>query len=240
MTASYASYTYGSRNWLVRSVHLRRFSNIRAMLRLGGSSSWLDYGAGDGKLIAMVQPSGRTVAYEPVDVMRAACSTQLEGMSVEVVGQVPDGPFEVDTALEVLEHLPLPERRRFYDVVRSNGAAQVRCVVEVPVEYGPVLIAKAFGRRVLKRRPSEYRLRELLRTGLLGRVDDTAGRFREDDDRTWIGAHKGFDLRRLDQELRSLGTIVDRRLSPFRRLPTWLNQCVIYAVEVYPDVEGPA
>ena len=47
-------------------------------------------------------------------------------------------------------------------------------------------------------------------------------------------------VRRLDQELRSLGTIVDRRRSPFRRLPTWLNQCVIYAVEVYPDVEGPA
>ena len=235
MSGSYAGITYGSSNWLVRTIHLRRFAIVRELLQLRRTSSWLDYGAGDGKLIAMVRPTGRTVAFEPVESMRAACVDQLAGLDVEVLADVPDGPFDVITALEVLEHLPLPERRRFYDVVRSNATAGVRCIIEVPVEYGPVLVAKALGRRFIKGRPPEYGAIELLRAGLLGRVADTASRFDGDDTRTWIGAHKGFDVRRLHAELRRLGTVVEVRRSPFRFLPAWLNQCVIYLVEVDSD-----
>jgi SAM-dependent methyltransferase len=238
MAGAYAGITYGSRNWLVRTIHLRRFDNIRELSQLRRASSWLDYGAGDGKLIAMVQPTGRTVAYEPVEHMREACAEQLDGLDVDVVDQVPDGPFDVVTALEVLEHLPLPERRRFYDVVRANGAARVRCIVEVPVEYGPVLVAKALGRQFIKRRPREYGTTELLRAGLLGRVADTSNRFDERDTRTWIGAHKGFDVRRLRAELRQLGTVVEVRRSPFRFLPAWLNQCVIFVVDVESEESG--
>ena len=96
-----------------------------------------------------------------------------------------------------------------------------------PVEFGPILLVKAAGRVGLKRRAPEYSASGLLRTGVLGKVDDHHNRYDPEDSRTFISPHQGFYLRRLRSELELLGDVVSVRPSPFKGLPRVLNQCVM-------------
>lgn len=238
--SEYAAITYEHPNLLVRYPHRRRLAIIASMLGECDTSAWLDYGSGDGEIFNAMdrlgQPFAMATAYEPVPEMLAALERNtgpiMASGRLRSTDAVPSGSFSLVTAFEVLEHLPLPERLSFYRLLKTQTAGARDVLIEVPVEFGPILLVKAVGRMILKGRAAEYSRRQLLRTGFLGKVDDHHGRYDADDTRSFISPHQGFDIRRLRTELEELGEIVAVRRSPFRVLPTSMNQCVIFHLKV--------
>lgn len=231
---SYASYTYEHPSWLVRYPHLKRMRLVSGIITATPVASWLDYGAGDGAVAAYAYRTRefrpvRTVLYEPWDEIRGQIpSAAIPG--VEIVGDLRplgDARFDLITAFEVLEHLPLPERIRFYQYAASHLEPGGRCLIEIPVEYGPILLLKEYGRQFLKGRRTEYRLAELLKAAFLNAVEDSADRFDPLDTRTSISPHRGFDTTLFLEELAVIGDIASLRPSPFARLPAMLNQCLL-------------
>lgn len=246
--AEYSTYTYGHPSFLVRYPHIKRNRLVAGIVRKLNPSSWLDYGAGDGALIAEMERDGGLPDYvccfEPEEGMRRELCRTLgmdradKGRTDENIcvtgetGQLPRKRYELITALEVLEHLPVRERIRFYSVCAELLSEGGTCLIEIPVEYGPVLLLKEFGRKYLKGRKSAYSFSELVAAGLFGRVRDVEGRYDCQDSRTYIVPHHGFDLRRLLAELRLLGRVQQVFKSPFTWLPTWMNQTVLFSLDL--------
>jgi SAM-dependent methyltransferase len=234
--ATYASYTYAHPSFIVRYPHLRRFEMLGNEIDRQPVKRWLDYGAGDGEVYRYHAARGNpveAVLYEP-DADIIAQNTLDPETPHTIVSRIEEieGQFDLITALEVLEHLPLPERQRFYDVAAKHLAPGGRILVEVPIEYGPILLLKEFGRRVLKGRASDYQLGELLKATFLGRINDARDRYSPDDTRSYIYAHHGFDIGRFEREIAGIGTITRERDSPLPLLPSWLNQCRIYELRL--------
>jgi len=229
MATTYASYTYQHPNLLVRFPHLRRMTLLNAAIRKKPVKRWLDYGAGDGEVYRnFCERHGpvEAVLYEPQQYIEEARASLDPDTPHTLVGRAQDikGTFDLITAFEVLEHLPLPERVKFFQMAAERLSPGGRILIEVPIEYGPILLLKEFGRRVLKGRKSAYGTGELF-AALFGRVRDALERYNPIDERTVIGPHHGFDIGRFERELKRIGTIVSRQSSPLRFLPAWLNQC---------------
>ena len=242
----YSSRTYEHKNFIVRYPHLRRLEIVSRSIEELAPNSWLDFGAGDGAVFRRLAsrgglPDATVVLYEPGPVMRGVLTENLAGIKnvdfriVASLDEIGDMTFDVVTALEVLEHLPLPERTGFYDFLAGRLVPDGNCLIEVPIEYGPVLFVKEFGRHFLKGRKSEYSFLELLLAGTVGIVRDSKGRYDAADTRLSISPHCGFDLRRFSRELKQIGDIRSAKNSPFPWLPRWLNQCTLLSFKPHPD-----
>jgi hypothetical protein len=157
----------------------------------------------------------------------AELESALQGRRVDAVA-----------CLEVLEHLSLTERQRFYGVCSEILVEGGLCLIDVPVEIGPTLLVKVFGRRVLKGRPGEYRLGELLRPTLGMRVRDPE-RFDPERPDGWVQDHKGFDYRELHDELREWMPVERTISTPVGSLPPWLCNQTIFLVARQPPAPGP-
>lgn len=244
MAVSYASYTYRHPNLIVRFPHLRRLRLLAGVIGQRPPRRWLDYGAGDGEVYrhyAEHRGAVSAVLYEP--------AAEIFDQAVDNVGMGPphalvrdlgeiEGQFDLITAFEVLEHLPLPERIRFYQFAAAHLAPGGRIILEVPVEIGPILLLKEWGRSALKGRVSEYSRKELLAAAFLGKVEDSFDRYNPRDERTMIHLHHGFDIRRFVREIERIGRVIAVRNSPLGVLPSWLNQCQI--MEFRLDCRDPA
>lgn len=231
---TYASYTYEHPSWVVRYPHLKRLQLLADSLQEAPFTSWLDYGSGDGSLFHRMHLQGSldgvdTVLYEPDLAMREQIFTPngAQASIISTLDSIGRQTFDVITALEVLEHLPLPERIKFYQVVARHLNPDGRCIIEVPIEIGPVLLLKEYARRFLKDRSVQYRGQELLAAAFLGRVEDIHRRFDIQDSRTFISPHRGFDACRCLDELQRIGAILQIKRSPFPFFPAVLNQCLI-------------
>ena len=213
----------------------------------------LDYGAGNGEMLAQSFSPTRAagvidlaIAYDPNPQMRASAEEKLVPHSsrAAVIGDLAElesalqgRRVDAVACLEVLEHLSLTERQRFYGVCSDILADGGLCLIDVPVEIGPTLLVKVFGRRVLKGRPREYRLGELLRPTFGMRVRDPE-RFDPERPDGWVQDHKGFDYRELRDELRGWLPIERTISTPVRALPPWLCNQEIFLVARQPSALG--
>lgn len=232
---TYAEQTYASPYWVVRYPHQMRLQTARNAVLTSHPARTLDYGAGTGELLFdLIEHgyAGRLVAYEPVEEYWRPLVAEVErrgvGDRIEVVRDRASlrGPFDFVVCLEVLEHMPLPERESFYDLCCNEvDVVNGTILISVPIEVGPTLLVKSMGRTVLKGRPSEYDWRSLLRYAAGARMFDPA-RYRAADTRTWITNHKGFDYRLLEDELRERGfDVLARQSTPLGWLPApFFNQ----------------
>jgi hypothetical protein len=234
---TYASITYAHPSFFVRYPHLKRLRLLDGVLRRRSFRSWLDYGAGDAAVFAYCDRMQslrdvRAVLYEPWDVIRNEISIRVSGNHsvVPKFEDIPNEKFDLITALEVLEHLPLSERIRFYELVAGRLSADGRCLIEVPVETGPILVVKELGRRYLKGRSRQYATRELLEA-CFGKIRDAQGRYQLTDNGETISSHYGFDTFGFIDELRAIGRVGTITPSPFSALPAILNQCVLIEYE---------
>lgn len=239
LPTSYEEQTYSSPYFIVRYPHEVRFRTAVDAVNEAEPTTLLDYGAGDGHLLVEAIHSGlaaqRVVAYEPVEEF---ASKLLENVAqhrlrdrIDVVRhreELRDEAFEYIVCLEVLEHMPLPERQAFYDVCQDTLSPDGRVLIDVPVEVGPTLLVKSLGRLLLKGREKEYELSELVRIAAGGTVYDP-GRFDPSDQRTWIHHHKGFDYRLLRRELAHRFDVTTEKTTPLPFLPAPLcNQEIFF------------
>lgn len=235
----YAATTYHSHHWIVRYPHQRRFSLAARAIEPADGMRILDYGAGDGHLFNVISegaPAVRldAVGYEPVRHYAALFARNCRSTSQMAVRLVTSligltsHSFDVITCMSVLEHLPLPERQRFYDHCEHLLKPEGRIVLEVPVEIGPSVLVKDVGRKVLKQRDCENPPRQLVSAGVGRTVFDPA-RFDSQSRATWIQGHRGFDYRLLASELAFRFNLLDRFAAPLSWVPPWLgNQEVFF------------
>ena len=224
----YAEQTYASPFWIVRYPHQARFAAAVQAIEESGSRRLLDYGAGDGRLFVELERRGVTeleaVAYEPTELYADQIPENLS-LSVRVVTNIDElegDRFGVITCMGVLEHMPLPEREKFYDLCDRVLAPDGLVVIDVPVETGLSVLIKEAGRVLLKGRGLESSPRQLARHAL-GRVKVDPARFDPNSTSTWITYHSGFDHRLLRRELAKRFMIKKAFPTPFPRLPAQLG-----------------
>lgn len=236
----YSSYTYDSPSILVRYPHRKRNKLISAAITSLNPEKWLDYGAGDGALVSILNNQNtlptNVLLYEPEDGMHNQLCENLSFLAgrISKTSEWQDlnkHKYDLVTVLEVLEHLPLPERIKFYSLLAVTLNDNGKCLIEVPVEYGPILLLKEFGRKFIKHRKSEYSIRELT-AAFFGRISDSHKRYAIDDERTFISPHRGFDLNRLLSELSEIGEYREIVRSPFTFLPRMFNQVMLFSFEL--------
>lgn len=129
--------------------------------------------------------------------------------------------YDLITALETLEHIPEHDAVRVVENIRA--AAPRVFIASVPVEIGPVILAKNFGSELMRYpRRDEYNWRETLWASVyqLDRLPPHGT------------GHKGFDWRWLAQTIRhNFGTLEIRRL-PFRYLPMALSTSAFFVAKL--------
>jgi hypothetical protein len=120
--------------------------------------------------------------------------------------------FDVSICLETLEHIP-PEDVDDYLSLLATITTDV-LVVTVPIEFGPVFLAKHLAKRMSRKLSGEedrsYSLSEIMfaTLGMTSRVRR--------------GEHKGFDYRWLRKKLEQFFIVRELQGTPFRLLG-WLN-----------------
>jgi len=237
LPTNYADCTYESPHLLIRYAHRRRFRKVIDVVNRFRPASVLDYGAGDGFLFKQMAEAGghfpaRVVAYDPLEYMVEALKANTARLpsAVEPVidfAELPDERFDMIVCLEVLEHMPLLERYKFYELCRTRLSPEGVCLIDVPVEVGPSLLVKNFGRVVLKGREREYGWKELMSIAA-GRCVFDQARFDPTDESTWITMHKGFDYRLFEKEVERIFDVVERFATPLRALPPWSGNQEVY------------
>lgn len=240
----YARTTYDSPHFLVRHGHRTRFAKAAAVVDRLRPAALLDYGAGDGALFKVLGSRNgfvpeRLVAYDPNPDGIQGLQEQLSGLDFPAtattdLAAIAGQKFDLILCLEVLEHMPLLERFKFYRLCAEQLNPGGRCLIDVPVEVGPTLLVKHLGRVYLKARPSEYRPAELARI-VLGATAFDPARYDPGDSSTWIQNHKGFDHRLFSKELRAHFVVEEVFVTPLGRLPAWLfNQEIFFLVSGRP------
>ncbi len=238
LPTNYEEQTYSSPYFIVRYPHEVRFRTAVDALIEAEPTTLLDYGAGDGHLLVEAIDRGlaaqRILAYEPVEKF---ASKLLENVAehhlhdrihlIRHREELRGKAFEYIVCLEVLEHMPLPERQAFYDLCQDSLSTDGRVLIDVSVEVGPTLLVKSLGRLLLKGREKEYEWSELARIAAGGTVYDP-GRFDPSDQRTWIHDHKGFDYRLLRRELAHRFDVTTEKTTPLPFLPAPLGNQEIF------------
>lgn len=249
MPDTYAARTYDSPYWPIRYAHRRRYELVRDVTLETRPEVVLDYGAGGvcEMLLSMLadpacSPTMRAIAYEPwhpdeakevlAEHPRPELSQRIEVAVSE--DEIADDECDVVVCGGVLEHITLGQRYDFYRFASRILKPGGRLVIDVPVELGPAVLIKNFGRRVLKSYPSEYTTRELLSAAVGMTVYDPR-RFdpRKGEDE-FFESHKGFDHRLLAQEMGGWGFKIERKVSsPVPWLPANLaNQEIILVATI--------
>ncbi|MCG8587609.1 MAG: class I SAM-dependent methyltransferase [Pirellulales bacterium] len=117
--------------------------------------------------------------------------------------------FDISICMETLEHLPPPEVDQYLSMLAD--ATRKYALVTVPNEIGPVFATKYIAKRVRYGRTRDYTRKEFL-CATLGRLDRVARNH-----------HKGFDYRRLVEQMRRHFDVIEVTGLPFSWLPPSLN-----------------
>ena len=237
---SYAALTREDRNPVKRWLQARRLADAVALVEPARAQRIVDYGGGDGAATARLAarfPDAEIVCFEPAPFLRAEAEAQLAAVpQARVVadeGELPDGWAQTALCLEVLEHLPEAETARALETLARVLAPGGVLVLGVPLEIGPMALAKGMFRR--GRRPGDF-------DAAWGNIWAAArgrppiGRPVEPiaAGRAYHPHHLGFDHRRLLTQLAPRFRVVRRTGSPFGRLLPPAN-AELYIVAVKED-----
>jgi SAM-dependent methyltransferase len=129
--------------------HSKRFEVAREMLIPYASGSLLDYGCGDGTLIAGnldLFPRATGLDPDPKTISNLR-ERFAEIPNVNFIEKLTDeGPFDVICCLEVFEHcLPETQKRILRDLA-ENTKRNGHVLISVPIEVGIPLLIKQLGR----------------------------------------------------------------------------------------------
>jgi 2-polyprenyl-3-methyl-5-hydroxy-6-metoxy-1,4-benzoquinol methylase len=212
--------------------HGRRFETALQLAAPFAGRPMLDYGCGDGTLLAMAGDRfPRSVGLEVDAALVESCrarfgeTTHAQFLMAHEADALPSGAFGVVLCTEVLEHCP-PEAaavvlQRMHRLVARDG----RVLISVPVETGLPLVVKQTVRAIAGRRvSSDYRQREHYTAGEFVRML-TAGdgapvdrpvyetRFADGTPNRYHG-HKGFNWRAMRLRVGELFEVRETRFSP--------------------------
>ena len=227
---SYRQLTVDNRSALKRFSHRRRFLKAVDLLAAADGQRVLDYGSGDGHMLALLgQRWARCelVGYDPMPAQFDQLQQNVRGTPIEAVadtGRLADASFDRIACCEVLEHLAAAEQRRVLADLRRLVKPDGRVVVSVPLETGPAALAKNLVRRAIGQAHENAGLGNVLRA-LLGMHCP------RDQRAAYISGHVGFRHRDLLPLFEAAGlTIVRRAWSPLPWVGPLLNAQVLYVL----------
>jgi SAM-dependent methyltransferase len=231
----YGDLIWTESSWLARFSHRGRFKNMASHLMQGKSEnlSVLDYGCGDGSAIDFIC-GDLYIGFEPYPEIFSELEERLlaqvnfsNAIACRDLSSLPqEYGFNFVLCLEVLEHLPIDERLKFYRFAREAISTGGKVVVSVPNELGAVGIIKHFNRMIKGHETLNFqKARTLIMSAFYRTVKRT--------NREYINDHLGFDYREIQRELQENmpGAIVNVHQSPFSKLPIFLNSQVFFVVE---------
>jgi SAM-dependent methyltransferase len=250
----YAKKQLLSKARLIAWSHGSRFRVGLGLARRFAGTRVLDYGCGDGTLLALVmsEPArpasavGCEIHPRLVDDCRSRLG-HLAGLSFVAVNELDrpehEGAYDAVFCMEVLEHVfdrePLLER--FDRLLAPSGLL----IVSVPVETGPALLVKQCARRVAGWRgigdypgQSPYTCRELCASLFAGRRQHITRPVHRGADGEPFHDHKGFNWRVLSEELKRRFVLEQTFGSPMRWLPVSLSSQVWFVLRKRSSVAG--
>jgi cyclopropane fatty-acyl-phospholipid synthase-like methyltransferase len=214
----------------MRFVHRRRFRQALKLLEAEPTSRVLDFGSGDGFLLAQLLPhvtSGRLVAFEPLEELRKPMTERFARTAIEVTGDRRDlagQKFDRIACLEVLEHLQPRDLdgalQTLWDGLDRDGIL----VVSVPVEIGPSVLFKYAAERMITGSDRHYSVWEVLRASVGGHVP-------RDPDVDFL-PHKGFDHRTLRRVIAERFQIERQQYAPLPLVRGAFNSQVLWRLRL--------
>jgi SAM-dependent methyltransferase len=236
----------GSR--LTRFSHRRRYENVLGLMKHLRGARALDLGCGDGwilreaydrKLISFgvgidtsvpaLEECGRR--FEGAPGLKAALPAQLPSL-------VPEGSCDIAICTETLEHVPNPKAfiQTMLKYVRPGGEV----IITVPIEVGPSLLFKQFGRFLANRVGpygyEKYTPRELVSAVVFWDAHSFPSSH-IDSEATTLG-HKGFDYRQIEAMFTPGIEVVERVYTPFPALGHYANSTVMWRGTVSRNAAG--
>lgn len=199
--------------------HMARFKWVNAKLAqfVQGPLRIFELGCFDGRVLDQLPPEriedylGIDANWENgLDLARAKHGGRTNARFIEATDAgamcgLADGAFNVAIALETVEHIPLHLLDAYLAEIARVTEGYV--FVSVPVEMGPVFLAKYLAKAVRYGGTDDYTWREIA----------NAARWNADGVRR--DEHKGFDYRRLVKQLARHFEIVSVEGMPFAALP---------------------
>jgi len=238
----YARKQIMSANRLIAWSHRARFTIARELVRPFAGASLLDYGCGDGTFLAKVMDLFPNSVGADADASQVADCRQrfahAPGVSFVPISDLRGGGtfdrrFQVIICMEVLEHCTDPVRAEVLSHLAGLAAPGGVIIVSVPIEIGPALVGKQFGRALAGCSHRDYVEREryspleLLTMVFAGRRTSIRRPVYHDRSKTnsWHG-HKGFNWRQFRDELSQRFDIERTQFSPLPGLHGWLSSQV--------------
>lgn len=223
---------------LTRLAHSSRFGTVLGLIENRPYTQVLDYGCGDGWLLRTLydrQLCKTGFGIDVADYMLEAC----RDMFVDVSGFqfiTPDQGLQTiatqscDLVLctETLEHVDNPVKALDDILGYCQPGAQV--VISVPIEIGPALLFKQFGRYLANLKGNygyeTYTSQELFSSVV--RWDVSSFPSTHTDEAATYRSHKGFDYRKLKGLLATKLVIQRELFSPFPWFGSLLNSTVTW------------
>ena len=233
----YADLTTQNKSLLKRFSHNTRFSIALDLLNPNSEDNILDYGTGDGFILAMIRSANKDckiVGYEPVPYMfeelkkqnKISLNSGSYKKSVELVNSLNGytGIFNKICCLEVLEHLTennqKKEIKRMADMLTDDG----ELIISVPIEVGFSSLLKNIARILLRQTHGNASFKNI--------VYSMFGIHFHRGNESYISSHIGFYYHDLEKLILSSGLkICHKKFSPIPMLKGLINSQVFYVLE---------
>jgi 2-polyprenyl-3-methyl-5-hydroxy-6-metoxy-1,4-benzoquinol methylase len=222
----YARGTHAHQRSLFRLSHRRRFNYAIELLDWRQDCRVLDFGTGDGYLLELLSakaPYDSLTALEPLAYLQEEIKARFVANPIRIITSttdLPDHSFDRIACLEVLEHLQPDDVAKTLTELRRLVTPDGVVVISVPIEIGPSALLKYLAARLLTGSDRRHTFREVLRV--------TFGLPVARDQENKFIPHKGFDFRRLKEQVVSHFTIERELFSPVPTLRGALNAQVIW------------
>ena len=222
MNIPYSKQTIHTPNPIARFAHSKRylFSRRQVMKYLRGGGTLLDFGCGNGDFLNQLSTLRSDIilyGYDPASKHAGKHYTKITDLA-----GIADHSVDIICCFETLEHLYDHERADFYRIADRLLTNTGKLILSVPIIGGPSLLLKELNRMMLFQRKSDYSLRELFYASFMGVSAKRPENLRP--------THKGFDFRKLENELRSNFCFHDKRYTPFSLFPWYLNSQVFFTL----------
>jgi len=217
---SYDKQTINTPNPIARYAHRNRLARAISLITSQvGIHKLLDYGCGPGAFINAIQGVNGIVAfgYEPFMDERSGGNLPIY-KDFAILEK--NGPFDIITVFETIEHLEEKEIREF--LVRANNLLtdKGKILFSAPIEIGPALLMKELNRCILHKRLPEYSPFELFLASLFGVAAKRAENLKT--------SHKGFDFRKVIHFLNDeFGPVTIASYGPLP-IGTWYGNSQVY------------
>ncbi|SDJ80970.1 Methyltransferase domain-containing protein [Agrobacterium fabrum] len=201
---SYADLTFNSKNVLKRFSHQRRFDTAIKLIALNPGETILDYGTGDGHMMALLKETCSDlsiVGYDPFpdEKIRDVCLRHPDIIFFQDRKFLNNSVFDKVCCFETLEHFEYPEVQDHVDFLCRSTRPNGKIFVSVPVEIGPPSIVKNLVRMKIGLSHNASSIGNILRCafyrpGAVKRVKEDGGGY--------IQSHLGFNFRKIPEYFR--------------------------------------